>query len=479
MAQGTLKTTTYEEGQPVRAIVIGAGQRGRIYAQYAEERPDLFQSTRGGGRAADVLAGTHDQDVRHLALTQSPYGMTHARHPSRYSIAPEHVFVDWKDAAAVPKFADAVIIATQDAMHADPAVAFADLGYHILLEKPMAPTKAECIRIFDATQRNNVMLSVCHVMRCSPYSRKLRELTGLVGKVVNVQHLEPVGFWHQAHSFVRGNWRREDEATFMLMAKSCHDIDYIHFLMQKEPRAVSSFGSLVHFRKEDKPEGAADRCLDCPVEASCAYSAKRMYLNDCNVDIPDVEDLGDGVVRKKSTGGWYNGKVAPSTGYKAWPLEVLHENPTVETITEALRTGPYGRCVYECDNDVVDNQVVNFQYQDGSTASFTMIAYTESQCMRKTKIFGTHGELTSDGTTITHFDFLSRVVTEYTPSKINAASKLKGHDGADFFLVENFVHGVRTNDPDVLMTGAAESLKSHLMVFAAEEARLTDSVVHL
>ncbi|RLO03864.1 hypothetical protein DYB28_002454, partial [Aphanomyces astaci] len=280
-----------------------------------------------------------------------------------YKIAPENVFSDWKEAAKVAKFADAVIIATQDAMH---AVAFADLGYHILLEKPMAVTKEDCLRIYEATQRNNVMLSVCHVMRCSPYSQKLRELCGRIGKVVNIQHLEPVGFWHQVHSFVRGNWSRQDTAT-----------------------------------------------------------------------------------------------------------------PNVDTITEALRTGPYGRCVYSCDNDVVDNQVVMFQYKDGSTASFTMVAFTESQCARKTKVFGTTGELTGDGTTIRHFDFLTRVVTEYTPSAPPATSKLRGHGGADYFLVENFVEGVRTNNPEVLMTGAAESLKSHLMVFAAEEARLKDTVISL
>ncbi|RQM23895.1 hypothetical protein B5M09_001059 [Aphanomyces astaci] len=405
---------------PVRAIVIGAGQRGRIYAQYATERPDLFQST--------------------------------------YKIAPENVFSDWKEAAKVAKFADAVIIATQDAMHADNAVAFADLGYHILLEKPMAVTKEDCLRIYEATQRNNVMLSVCHVMRCSPYSQKLRDLCGRIGKVVNIQHLEPVGFWHQVHSFVRGNWSRQDTATFMLMAKSCHDIDYIHFLMQKDPRAVSSFGSLLHFRPEEKPANAGDRCLDCPVESSCVYSAKRMYLDECDITLPDIESIGeDRVTLTKSKNGC----------------------PNVDTITEALRTGPYGRCVYSCDNDVVDNQVVTFQYKDGSTASFTMVAFTESQCARKTKVFGTTGELTGDGTTIRHFDFLTRVVTEYTPSAPPATSKLRGHGGADYFLVENFVEGVRTNNPEVLMTGAAESLKSHLMVFAAEEARLKDTVIPL
>ncbi|ETW04903.1 hypothetical protein, variant 1 [Aphanomyces invadans] len=350
--------------EPVRAIVVGAGQRGRTYAQYALEHPDLFKVV---GVAEprqywrNYMASTHD-------------------------ISSQFVFEDWTTAAATPKFADCVIIATQDALHADPAVAFADLGYHILLEKPMAVTKSDCLRIHAAVKRNNVMLSVCHVMRCSPYSLKLRELTREIGTVVNIQHIEPVGFWHQVHSYVRGNWRREADATFMLMAKSCHDIDYIHFLMEKPPRAVSSFGSLVHFRAENMPSGATDRCLDCPVENDCVYSAKKVYLNVPPIEVspPSTVDIGSvnahavEVVPRKSTVPWYNGDRSAAAGYQGWPLSVLHDEPTMDSITEALRVGPYGRCVFACDNDVVDNQVVNFQFADGATASFTMVAFSEA-----------------------------------------------------------------------------------------------------
>ncbi|CAK4674095.1 hypothetical protein LEN26_002795 [Aphanomyces euteiches] len=445
-----------ERGRPVRAIVIGAGERGRTYAQYAIERPELFQIV--------GVAEPREYWRQHVAAT--------------YVIEPQHVFADWREAAAVVKFADCAIIATQDAMHADPAVAFVDLGYHILLEKPMAVTKEDCLRIHAAVKRNNVMLSVCHVMRCSPYSLKLRQLTRQLGTVVNVQHIEPVGFWHQTHSYVRGNWRNEAASTFMLMAKSCHDIDYILYLMEKPPRAVSSFGSLRHFRQDQKPAGAADRCLDCPIEADCAFSAKKIYLNVPPAEPLPIEDCA-GAVSRPSTTGWYNGRSGAVAGNTSWPLSVLHETPTVETITEALRTGPYGRCVYDCDNDVVDNQVVNFQFADGATASFTMVAFTEATCVRTTKVFGTKGEITADGETIRHFDFHTRVVTEYKPTVATTSTKLRGHGGADYYLIENFVQGVRSNDPSVLLTGADESLQSHLMVFAAEEARRTDRVVHL
>ncbi|KAF0687159.1 Aste57867_21130 [Aphanomyces stellatus] len=460
-----------KEDGPVRAVIIGAGQRGRNYAQYALEHPDVFQ----------------------IVGVAEPREFWRSHVASKYSIDPVHVYTDWKDAAAAEKFADCVIIATQDALHAgtsitfaamtherlDPAVAFADLGYHILLEKPMAVTKADCIRIHAAATRNRVLLSVCHVMRCSPYSLKLRQLTReAVGKVVNIQHIEPVGFWHHSHSYVRGNWRREDESTFMLMAKSCHDVDYIHYLMEKPVRAVSSFGSRIHFRAEEKPLGAADRCLDCPVEPDCMYSAKKIYLDVPPPQVvPPVEIENCAATVHPSAHGWYNGSRGAASGYQDWPLSVLHESPSVESITEALRTGPYGRCVYACDNDVVDNQVVNFQFAGGATASFTMVAFTEATCVRTTKVFGTKGELTADGTTIRHFDFLLRVVTEYTPGSSPSTSKISGHGGADYFLIENFIHGVRTGDASVLLTGADESLQSHLMVFAAEEARRTDRVV--
>ncbi|KDO16528.1 hypothetical protein SPRG_17956 [Saprolegnia parasitica CBS 223.65] len=269
----------------------------------------------------------------------------------------------------------------------------------------------------------------------------------------------------------------------MLMAKSCHDIDYLQFLMQKDVRAVSSFGSLYHFRPENKPPGATDRCLDCPVEASCVYSAKKMYLDGpSHVAVNPVEiEHCDGSRSRTvpSSGAWYAGQRSATVGHSTWPLTVLHEQPTVANITHELEIGRFGRCVYAGDNDVVDNQVVNFQFVDGATASFSMVAFTEAMCVRTTRVFGTHGELTGNGSTIRQFDFLTRKITEITPASGPSTSRLSGHGGADFFMIANFVQGVRTNDASVLLTGADESLASHLMVFAAEEARLTDSVVHM
>ncbi|XP_067826283.1 putative oxidoreductase YteT isoform X3 [Heptranchias perlo] len=372
----------------------------------------------------------------------------------KYSVKDCNVFDDWKGAAAQERFADAVIIATPDRQHKEPAVAFAEKGYHILLEKPMAVTVDDCKEIVAVCKKNNVILSVCHVLRYSPVVLKVTELLsqGVIGEVVHIQHLEPVGFYHFAHSFVRGNWRNEQESTFSLMAKSCHDIDIINSLMGgKRCIKVSSFGSLSHFTKENKPKGAAARCLDCAVEESCPYSAKKLYLE-----------------------GVKNGK-------KGWPISVICEGSVVdiESVTKALCEGPYGRCVYECDNDVVTHQVVNMEFEGGMTAAFTMVAFTEKLCDRRITVYGTKGELSSEGQNpVTVFDFLTQTKKEY-PSDYSAMQKthLGAHGGADYYLMDSFIQAVAENNPSLIRTGPEETLASHLLVFDAERARRENRVV--
>ena len=413
--------------KPVRLVVIGAGGRGTGYATFASQHPDRAR----------------------IVGVAEPREYYRSRLADAYDIAPENIFTDWKDVAGRERFADAVIVATQDAMHAEPAVAFAEKGYHILLEKPMAPNEADCRRIVRAAMGNRIIFAVCHVMRYTRYTQALKGMidSGAIGEVVNIQHLEPVGYWHQAHSFVRGNWRNEGESSFMLLTKSCHDLDWIRYIIGAKCRAVSSFGTLKHFRKEGKPKGAGDRCLDCRCEPRCPYSAKKIYL---------------GRVARDQTG---------------WPVDVLTPDVTEEGVMEALRHGPYGRCVYACDNDVVDNQVVNMLFEEGRTASFTMTAFTE-QAHRKTRIFGTMGELYGDGSDIHHFDFLSDE-TEVIDTEALDSSILGGHGGGDYGLMESFVSAVAEDDPNRILSGPEETLESHLMVFAAERARRENRVVCL
>jgi predicted dehydrogenase len=418
-----------DQAKQVTAVVVGAGGRGMGYARFAQEQPNRLK----------------------IVGVAEPLKWNREKMKQEYNIPPEYVFESWQQLADRPKIADAVLICTQDAMHTDPAVAFADLGYAMLLENPMAPTADDCRRIVSAVKRNRTLLAVAHVMRYTRYTQALKKVisSGVIGDIVSVQHLEPVGYWHQAHSFVRGNWRNEKESSFMLLAKSCHDLDWLRYIVNKPCKSVSSFGSLKHFRKESKPTAADDavRCLDCAFEPKCPYSAKKIYL---------------GRLQEGLTG---------------WPVNVLVPNPTIENVTETLKNGPYGRCVYECDNDVVDHQVVSLWFDDDVSAVFTMTAFNQAG-HRKTRVFGTLGEIYGNGETLEIFDFLtdeSRIIDTATSD----SSILGGHGGGDYGLMDSFVNAVASEDANLILSGADESLETHLMVFAAEQARHSHSVVDL
>lgn len=412
----------------VTFAVVGAGVRGAGYARLAA----------AGGRAR-VVAVAEPREFQRRALSDE------------HGIAANLAFTDWRDLAARPKVADAVIIATQDAYHVEPAVTLAGLGYHVMLEKPMATSEADCERIVAAARDADVLLAVCHVLRYTAYTKAFKEVldSGRVGDVVSVEHLEPVGWWHQAHSYVRGNWRREDLSNSMLMSKSCHDIDWLAYLVDRPATKVSSFGGLYHFTAANRPVGAADRCLDCQVESDCPYSAKRLYLGF--LDDPARHE---------------------------WPLSVLTDDISTEGVTRALRTGPYGKCVYDCDNDVVDHQVVNLEYEGGVTASFTMTAFTP-QTHRQTRVFGTHGYVEGDGVDLKVQDFRTGEWETIDTTTGLDASAAGGHGGGDGGLVDAFVEAVATGNAGAILSGPAESLDSHRVVWAAERSRKTGSTISM
>jgi len=233
----------------------------------------------------------------------------------------------------------------------------------------------------------------------------------------------------------------------MLLTKSCHDIDWIHYIMGVPCEAVSSFGSLKHFRAEEAPEGAAARCVECPVEAECAYSAKRFYLE------------------------------ALRRGHTGWPVNILTPEPSEESVSAARATGPYGRCVYALDNDVVDHQVVSMNFEGGRTGTFTMMAFTEMG-HRETSVFGTKGQLTGDGRYIHLYDFLTDQTTTFD-TEAGDSSILGGHGGGDFGLMDSFARAVAEQNPSLILSGPDETLSSHLLVFAAEQARREGRVVKL
>ncbi|MEN8202823.1 MAG: Gfo/Idh/MocA family oxidoreductase [Bacteroidota bacterium] len=409
-----LKNPKYKKpGEPVTCVVIGAGGRGNAYASYAEKYPDELK----------------------IVGVAEPIPFRRERFAEKYNIPEEHQWVTWEHALEIPKFADALIISTPDALHYEPAMKGMELGYDILLEKAMAQTWQQCKDLLHQSREHDNIVAVCHVLRYTTYFRKMKEIidSGELGNIVSVQHLEPVSNLHMSHSFVRGPWRNKEESNSMILSKSCHDTDILRWLVDQPCNRVSSFGSLKHFREDKAPAGSAVRCLDCKVAEQCPYDA-RLYLKNkdatWHMEIPDTED---------------------------------------ETILKALRTGSFGKCVYRSDNNVVDHQVMIMDFGEEITASFNMEAFTHYGG-RRTRIFGTKGDIIGDEQTLTFTKFLTGDKIKWDVSMEAAVES--GHGGGDWGLVHDFIQAVSQKDVSLLTSNIENSVESHLMGFRAEESRL-------
>lgn len=415
---------------PVCLAVAGAGSRGSRFAGFAARFPGKAQ----------VVAVADPREGPRLALA------------ARHEVAASAQFGDWRELACAPRLADAVVIATPDREHADAAVQFAALGYHILLEKPMATTAGECEAIVAAVQASGVVLAVCHVLRYTPYTSTVRRVieNGELGELIGIEHTEPVGWWHFAHSYVRGNWGRAAESGPSILTKCCHDLDWLRYLAGRPAVRVSSTGGLRHFTPASRPPGAGERCTDCGAEPGCPYSAVRLYL----------------------------GMRADPARRDRWPLSVVIPGAAVRderAVLAALREGPYGRCVYSAGNDVADHQVVTVEFAGGLVATLTMSAFTPA-ARRLTRIMGSHGHLDGNGTALTLTDFVTGQTRDLgiqagTPGSLAGHDAAGGHDGGDDGVIDAFIHAVATGDTSVIRSSAADSLESHLMAFAAEASR--------
>jgi predicted dehydrogenase len=438
----------------IRIVVIGAGRRAKVYCEFIgrQKRPVKIVG----------IAEAHEPRAKAFA--------------KQYGVPEENVFLDWREIAAkgLNAFgAQVAMICLQDRDHYDCFMAFAPLNYHILCEKPMAPHLIECQKMLAASQASGLLFGICHVLRYSPGNLLLKKLLdeNKVGNIVSVTHVEPVGHAHFAHSFVRGNWRNLEESSFSLLQKSCHDIDIIQYLMsststekhQTVPTAVSSFGSLTFFTKKNKPieAGNAERCLSCSYEPNCVYSAKRIYIDS-------FEETGQ------------------LTGYAS----AISDIENMSLVKAAIQNTNYGQCVWESDNDVCDNQVVNIAYDTPygqATVAFSMVSTSKAECIRKTTVYGSLGEMTMENNDeIRLFDFLTKTTTVYP---IENPSNVKGSHGAgDLGLVTAFMNAVdgvmngeSVHDMQVKFLGCTpeQIFTSHELVFSAEKSRLEGKVVHL
>ncbi len=411
--------------KPLTAILMGAGARGQIYARYAKEHPDQLK----------IVAVAEPQADRRALVCRE------------YNIDKDLAFDTWEALLDRPKIADIALICTLDDVHTEPGLKALKQGYHVLLEKPMSNKEEECIAIARAAKEAGKVLSICHVLRYTPFYGTIKALIddGKIGEVASLTAIENVGYWHHAHSFVRGNWRNSKETSPMILQKSCHDMDILLWLSGQRCTKVSSFGSLKHFNRDHAPKGAPERCIDgCPHENSCPYAAQKIYLTD-NIK---------------------------------WPTDTITTDLSYEGRLKALKEGPYGRCVYRCDNDVVDRQVVNLEFDQGAVASFTMTAFTTDRA-RQIKITGTEGQISADMNTnkIVLHRFDNEDPMEIEPKGQDDANNY-GHGGGDYYLMKDFVQAVQNASVDTL-SSAEVSLQSHLICFAAEKSRLEGVVVNL
>lgn len=414
-------------------ILIGAGDRGTTYTQKMLALPDKYEIV----AVADPVEGRRKfvQDLCHLPDNKC--------------------FTGWEEILSEPKMADLALICTMDDMHYAPAMKAISLGYHLLLEKPAAQTPKECADIALAAHEKGVSVLVCHVLRYTPFYNAVKKilLDGTIGDVVSSVMVEGVGNIHQSHSYVRGNWHSEKETTPMLLAKSCHDLDILQWLLDKPCKKVSSFGSLSYFTSANAPEGAPVRCADdtCPVKDTCPYNCIKLYYDD-------------------KENGWFRRAAAKH----------LAESrvPTDDEVMQALQTTDYGLCVFHANNDVVDHQVVNMEFEGGVTAQFSMNAFNQGG--RYIRLFGTEGELYANFSdeSITVYTFADGKTTQISIEQAEE-SILGGHGGGDGGIVWELYDYLSGNYTGYCAADIQRSAKNHLIGFAAEKARHTNTVVDL
>ena len=403
----------------MKCVLIGAGSRGMLYARWAYE---------------------HGVEIAAIA---EPRTDRLAWAGQELQIPAERLFSTAEDLFAGEPLGDTAIIASLDRAHFGHAMLAMERGYDILLEKPISPSARECVELERRALELGRKVTVCHVMRYHALIAAIRELldSGELGRVVNIKHTENVGNWHMAHSFVRGNWHSSAETAPIILAKSCHDMDLLLWFTGAHCTRIAAFGSLEYFRAENAPAGSGERCCDCPAAVKCRFDAMKVYL--------------------------------PTLG--AWPADMVCLEQTESALEEALKTSPYGRCVFRCDNDVCDHMSVAMEFDTGATATFTLNGHSD-RMYRQYHIMCTEGEIEADDRT-NNLIIRRFPVNGIAPEQVEVLhieTSNIGHGGSDLVMMEDF-----------FLRGGAErsavtrSVESHLMALAAEESRLTGRVVDL
>lgn len=401
-----------------KVAIIGAGNRGKdVYGKLIKNSENL-----------KITAVAEPQKSRREELAQD------------HNIPPTRQFKNWEDLLFEDRLADAVIIATGDKMHFNPLISALQKGYKVLCEKPITDDFEELTILNNKYNDYNDKVMVSHVLRYTPFFKKIKKLISenVIGEVRFINLIENIGFFHYAHSYVRGNWRNQDVGAPIILAKSCHDIDILYWLLESRVKRVYSESSERYFNKEHDPSQAGKRCLECKIEKNCPYSAKKIYLRE----------------------------------EEGWPVSVITDDLSHEGRIEALKNSNYGKCVYKSDNDQLDVQSLLLKYKNGISAHFTLTAFSE-EMTRKINIFGTHGEIIGN---------LDKGIIEVRPFlSDNQTIEIEykgGHAGGDEKLIdafEQFLYKEQKGNKSNLTS----ALESHFVALAAEKSRVNKNTVNL
>lgn len=414
--------------KPITAITLGAGSRGTVYGNFADKFPEQVK-----------IVGVAD-----------PNEYRRNAYQKKHSIPDAQCYTSWEEVLKKPKMADTVIISMPDHLHYKPALAALQKGYDILLEKPIAQTEQECLDILAMAKKTGRIVAVCHVLRYAPYFVKMKELIQqkAIGDVISIQHFEPIEHVHMSHSYVRGIWHNSKASTPIILAKSCHDLDIIKWMIEKPCKRIVAMGDLKWFTKANAPEGSTARCTDgCKVERECPYSAIKIYKERKRspfvFDLPADKSLHDAVM------------------------------------TERLKTTNYGRCVYRMENDQPDHYITSIEFEGNITANFSMEAFT-SYHGRRTRVMGSMGDMVGDMNELVVTDFRTRKSVTLTPKAEDVEGyKNSGHGGGDWLLMRDFVQAVSQQNAKLLTTTIEDSIESHVMGFRAERSRLSGKVINI
>jgi predicted dehydrogenase len=394
---------------------------------------------RGTSLARKVLTSGMDAVI---AAVAEPDSMKREKFAGEFRLDKNSVFTGWEEMLSSHVAIDAAIIATLDNQHTEPALGCLRNGWHILIEKPLADTFEDCLRIVSLQKEMKRVIAVCHTLRFMEGYKKLKELlsSGVIGGLIHVEHMEAISNIRFAHNYVRGRWSQEKLNTFLLLHKCSHDIDFICWLFNEKCVSVSSFGSLKYFRAENAPSGSTKRCTDgCSIESTCPYSALKIYVNG---------------------------------SHDEWPARDIDAPHNRESHLEAVKKGPYGICVWHGENDVVDHQTVMMEFDDGATATCTLSGFSATNG-RRVRLQGTRGEIlfdeASENITVTEFYGSKNEIIKITPPA--------SYHPEDQDIVNEWLSSVLSDA--AVTVNAAEALRTHAVVFAAEKSRIEKRTVYM